>query len=203
MRIVVDTTMPSSWIVIGSSTISSSGRRVVLPSGVTRVTMNRSIRLRATTVTLGAAGPAATIARHIDITVYIRGMEPTAVPPPPEPVLTDGPGDPTVGAGIADTRSVVRSLAPVAAAEFVGTAVLVMLGPGAAILAGDKIGNLGVALAFGFALLIMAYVIGPISGCHINPAITLGMWLARKVEPATGGVRLGRPSCSAGSSGRR
>ena len=108
-------------------------------------------------------------------------MEPSAVPPPPEPVLTDGPGDPTVGAGIADTRFVVRSMAPIAAAEFIGTAVLVMLGPGAAILAGEQIGNLGVALSFGFALLIMAYVIGPISGCHINPAITLGMWLTRKI----------------------
>jgi len=109
-------------------------------------------------------------------------MEPSAVPPPStEPVFADGPGDPTVGAGIADTRFVVRSLAPVAAAEFIGTAVLVMLGPGSAILAGDKIGNLGIALAFGFALLVMAYVIGPISGCHINPAITLGMWLTRKV----------------------
>ena len=109
-------------------------------------------------------------------------MEPTSVPPPPtEPVLTDGPGDPTVGAGIADTRFVVRSLAPVAAAEFIGTAVLVMLGPGAAILAGDAIGNLGIALSFGFALLVLAYVIGPISGCHINPAITLGMWLTKKI----------------------
>jgi len=108
-------------------------------------------------------------------------MEPSAVPPPPEPVLTDGPGDPTVGAGIADTRFVVRSMAPIAAAEFIGTAVLIMLGPGAAILAGEQIGNLGIALSFGFALLIMAYVIGPISGCHINPAITLGMWLTRKI----------------------
>jgi aquaporin Z len=98
-------------------------------------------------------------------------MEPSAVPPPP----------PAVDAGIADTRTVVTSLAPVAAAEFIGTAVLIMLGPGAAILAGDSIGTLGVALGFGFALLIMAYVIGPISGCHINPAITLGMWLTKKV----------------------
>src|SRR4051812_24334855 len=39
-----------------------------------------------------------------------------------------------------------------------------------------------VALGFGFSLLIMAYVIGPISGCHINPAVTLGMLLARKVN---------------------
>ena len=107
------------------------------------------------------------------------------MPPPPPgqatPVELDGPGDPTVGAGIADTRSVIQSYAPIAAAEFVGTAVLVMLGPGAAILAPD-VGLVGISLAFGFALLIMAYVIGPISGCHINPAVTLGMLLAKKIQ---------------------
>jgi aquaporin Z len=110
-------------------------------------------------------------------------MEPTPVPPPPPPEQAAGSlsKDPTVGAGIADTRTVVRSYAPIAAAELVGTAVLVLAGPGAAILAGDTIGNLGVALSFGFALLIMAYVIGPISGCHINPAVTLGMLLSKKI----------------------
>jgi aquaporin Z len=66
------------------------------------------------------------------------------------------------------------------AAEFVGTAVLVLCGPGAAILAPD-IGILGIALAFGFALLIMAYVVGHVTGCNINPAVTLGMVLARKL----------------------
>jgi aquaporin Z len=117
-------------------------------------------------------------------------MEPSPVPPPPVPpsavdaevVSTEGPGDPTVGAGIADTRTVIRSYAPIVAAEFVGTAILVMLGPGAAILAPD-LGQVGVALSFGFALLIMAYVIGPVSGCHINPAVTLGMLLAKKIRP--------------------
>jgi aquaporin Z len=117
-------------------------------------------------------------------------MEPSAVPPPPvlpdaatsEVVSTEGPGDPTVGAGIADTRGVVSSYAPIVAAEFVGTAILIMLGPGAAILAPD-LGQVGVALSFGFALLIMAYVIGPISGCHINPAVTLGMLLAKRIRP--------------------
>jgi aquaporin Z len=67
------------------------------------------------------------------------------------------------------------------AAELVGTAVLVMGGPGSAILAGGVIGILGVALAFGFSLMIMAYAIGPTSGCHINPAVTLGMLLTRKI----------------------
>jgi aquaporin Z len=68
------------------------------------------------------------------------------------------------------------------AAELLGTAVLVMGGPGSAILAGGTIGVFGVAIAFGLSLLVMAYVIGPISGCHINPAVTLGMLLAKKVD---------------------
>ena len=68
------------------------------------------------------------------------------------------------------------------AAEGVGTFVLVFGGVGSAVLAGPRIGNLGVALAFGLALLAMVYAIGPISGCHINPAVTLGVLLARKIE---------------------
>ncbi|MET0143578.1 MAG: aquaporin, partial [Ilumatobacteraceae bacterium] len=67
------------------------------------------------------------------------------------------------------------------AAEAVGTFVLMMIGPGTAILASDSMGTLGVALAFGLALLGMAYTIGHISGCHINPAVTLSFWLGRKI----------------------
>lgn len=67
-------------------------------------------------------------------------------------------------------------------AETLGTAVLMLGGPGSAILAGDYIGVLGVALAFGFSLLVMAYVIGPVSGCHINPAVTLAMLVSKKVD---------------------
>src|SRR6201997_3330261 len=66
-------------------------------------------------------------------------------------------------------------------AELVGTFVLVFGGVGSAVLAGTHIGNLGVALAFGLSLLAMAYAIGPISGCHINPAVTLGILIARKI----------------------
>ena len=95
------------------------------------------------------------------------------------------PGDPTVGAGIADTGgsspATRRSSPPSSSARPCSC----MCGPGSAILAADAIGILGVALAFGFALLVLAYVIGPISGCHINPAITLGMLLAKKITPRT------------------
>ncbi|MCU1362170.1 MAG: permease, glycerol uptake facilitator [Ilumatobacteraceae bacterium] len=72
----------------------------------------------------------------------------------------------------------------VLAAELVGTTVLMLGGPGTAILAGNEVGNLGIALGFGFSLLIMAYVIGPVSGCHINPAVTLGLFLAKKINAA-------------------
>ncbi|MGD9703923.1 MAG: aquaporin [Acidimicrobiia bacterium] len=69
------------------------------------------------------------------------------------------------------------------AAEAVGTAVLMIGGPGSAVL-GSGIGTLGVALAFGLSLLVMAYAIGHISGCHINPAVTVAMVIARKIRLA-------------------
>lgn len=66
-------------------------------------------------------------------------------------------------------------------AELVGTFVLVFGGVGAAVLAGQHIGFVGIALAFGLAQLIMVYVVGPVSGCHINPAVTFGVFLSRKI----------------------
>jgi aquaporin Z len=66
-------------------------------------------------------------------------------------------------------------------AEFIGTFVLVFGGVGSAVLAGTKIGFLGVSFAFGLSLLAMVYTIGPISGCHINPAVTFGALLTKKI----------------------
>lgn len=67
-------------------------------------------------------------------------------------------------------------------AELVGTFILVLFGCGTAVVAGDKVGILGIAFAFGFALIAAAYGIGPISGCHINPAVSLGVWSAGRMK---------------------
>jgi aquaporin Z len=67
-------------------------------------------------------------------------------------------------------------------AEFIGTFTLVFFGCGAAVVAGKNVGFLGIAFAFGFALIAMAYGIGPISGCHINPAVSLGVYTAGRMD---------------------
>jgi len=69
-------------------------------------------------------------------------------------------------------------------AEALGTFVLVFGGVGSAVIAGKVIGAQGVAFAFGLSLLAMAYAIGPISGCHINPAVTVGLLVGRRLTVA-------------------
>lgn len=69
-------------------------------------------------------------------------------------------------------------------AEMVGTAVLVLLGCGTAVSLNcgvDTASVVGTAMAFGLAVVAMAYTIGGVSGCHINPAITLGCWLSKRI----------------------
>jgi aquaporin Z len=67
-------------------------------------------------------------------------------------------------------------------AEFLGTFTLVLFGCGSAVLAGfGLIGQLGIAFAFGLAIVAMAYGIGPISGCHVNPAVSFGAWIAGRL----------------------
>ncbi len=74
-------------------------------------------------------------------------------------------------------------------AELIGTMVLVLMGCGSAVFSGNAaeacgagVGTVGVALAFGLSVVAMAYAIGGISGCHINPAITLGVFLAGRMK---------------------
>jgi aquaporin Z len=69
-------------------------------------------------------------------------------------------------------------------AEFLGTFTLVLFGCGAAVLAGGDIGLTGISFAFGLALIGMAYGIGAVSGCHINPAVSLGAVAAGRMTIA-------------------
>ncbi len=66
-------------------------------------------------------------------------------------------------------------------AELVGTFILVLFGVGTAVVAGDKVGILGIAFAFGLAQAAAIYGIGPISGGHVNPAVSFGVWTAGRM----------------------
>ncbi|MEN1935042.1 aquaporin [Paenibacillus sp. 102] len=69
-------------------------------------------------------------------------------------------------------------------AEFIGTFVLVLFGTGTAVLGGgiEGIGILGIAMAFGLSIVAMAYSIGTISGCHINPAVSIAMFINERMN---------------------
>jgi aquaporin Z len=67
-------------------------------------------------------------------------------------------------------------------AEFVGTFILVLFGCGTAVIAGDKVGILGIAFAFGLAQIAAIYGIGPVSGGHVNPAVSFGVWIAGRMS---------------------
>jgi aquaporin Z len=68
-------------------------------------------------------------------------------------------------------------------AELIGTFILVFMGCGSAALAGKYIGFVGISFAFGLSVLAMVYAIGGISGCHINPAISISMLASGKMKP--------------------
>lgn len=69
-------------------------------------------------------------------------------------------------------------------AEVIGTAILVLFGCGAAVLMGAQIGMIGISFAFGLAIVAAAYGLGPISGAHLNPAVSLGVFLAGRMSGA-------------------
>lgn len=83
-----------------------------------------------------------------------------------------------IGKGSWQTTVEVRSFV----SEFLGTLLLVFFAVGSLVLSVDYIGTVGVALAFGFVLLALMYMLGPLSGCHVNPAVTLGMLLTRRID---------------------
>jgi aquaporin Z len=74
------------------------------------------------------------------------------------------------------------------AAELIGTFCLIFFAVGSAVFGFNELGAVGVGLTFGLVLLSLAYAIGPISGCHVNPAVTLGVLIARRIEPVEAGL---------------
>jgi aquaporin Z len=67
-------------------------------------------------------------------------------------------------------------------AELLGTMFLVLMGCGSAVFAGSQVGFLGISFAFGLTVLALAYAIGPVSGCHVNPAVTVGVFVNGGIE---------------------
>ena len=72
-------------------------------------------------------------------------------------------------------------------AELIGTFSLVLIGCGSAVIAGEYIGFLGISFAFGLVLLALVFTIGGISGCHVNPAVTIGLLIVGKIKSKDAG----------------
>lgn len=66
--------------------------------------------------------------------------------------------------------------------EFIGTFILVLMGCGSAAIAGKALGTLGIAFAFGLSIVAIAYSVGRISGGHVNPAVSLAMYINKKIS---------------------
>jgi aquaporin Z len=81
----------------------------------------------------------------------------------------------------------VAVLTPRITAEFVGTFCLVFFAVGSAVVGLEAVGAVGVALTFGLVLLALAYAIGRVSGCHVNPAVTLGVLLTQGISGRAAG----------------
>jgi aquaporin Z len=86
---------------------------------------------------------------------------------------------------------------PALAAEFFGTAILVFFAVGTAVYADVAAGVVGIALAFGFVLIALVYTIGSVSGCHVNPAVTLGMVVSGRMNAICGALYAVAQFCGA------